>query len=113
MLQSNGWNGTAHFPAESVALYSDPPYTSWHRSVNAIHCDETPGSCYGAVEPVAVERSDGSLLALMRTQTGQLWQASSSDGGETFSKGGPSPLASTDSPCVFTCCCCSNQVFVH
>lgn len=98
MLQSNGWNGTVHFPAESVALYADPPYTTWHRSSNAIRCDTTPGSCYGAVEPVAAERSDGSLLALMRTQVGVLWQASSTDGGETFSNGTASQLASTDSP---------------
>ena len=102
MLQSNGWNGTAHFPAESVALYSDPPYSTWHRSANAIHCDQTPGSCYGAVEPVAVERADGSILALMRAQVGVFWQATSSDGGETFSEGTRSPLASTDSPCVST-----------
>lgn len=100
MLQSNGWNGTAHFPAESVALYSDRPYASWHRSADAIRCDETPGSCYGSVEPVAVERANGSILALMRSQVGVLWQASSTDGGETFSTGAPSTLASTDSPCV-------------
>ena len=98
MLQSNGWNGTAHFPAESLALYSDPPYTTWHRSSNTVRCAQTPGSCYGAVEPVAAERADGSLLALMRSQVGVLWQASSTDGGESFSNGEPSHLASTDSP---------------
>ena len=98
MLQSNGWNGTAHFPAESLALYADPPYTTWHRSSNAIRCAQTPGSCYGAVEPVAAERADGSLLALMRSQVGVLWQANSTDGGESFSNGVPSHLASTDSP---------------
>eukprot|EP01043_Picozoa_sp_COSAG02_P005645 COSAG02_NODE_154_length_33067_cov_38.282092_14_plen_288_part_00 len=100
MLQSNGWNGTTHFPAESVALYSDPPYTTWHRSVDAIWCNKTPGSCYGAVEPVAAERADGTILALMRTQVGVLWQAVSTDRGETFTTGAPSTLASTDSPCV-------------
>ena len=58
--------------------------STWHRSTDAIACEKTPGSCYGAVEPVAVERADGSILAFIRTQVGVVWQAISTDRDETF-----------------------------
>eukprot|EP01052_Picozoa_sp_SAG31_P008545 SAG31_NODE_434_length_15737_cov_10.315450_5_plen_665_part_00 len=85
------------FPSSIISIYADPPYLSWHHS-NAVGCSATPGSCYGAVEPVAVERRDGSLLAMMRTQTGLLWQTTSANFGTTLAPTVPTKLASSDSP---------------
>ena len=85
------------FPASVITLYSDHPYTSWHQS-NPVGCSATPGACYGAVEPVAVEQSNGSLLTMMRTQTGVLWQTTSADAGATLAPATATALASSDSP---------------
>lgn len=85
------------FPSSVITLWSDPPYATWHHS-QPVGCAATPGTCVGAVEPVAVEHSDGSLMAMMRTQTGVLWQTNSTDGGATLAEATPTRLASSDSP---------------
>eukprot|EP01045_Picozoa_sp_COSAG04_P043358 COSAG04_NODE_14174_length_578_cov_0.638831_1_plen_87_part_10 len=54
------------------------------------------------MEPATAERPDGTLLTLIRSQTGTLWGAITRDDGLAPGGGAPKPfptkLASTDSP---------------
>jgi sialidase-1 len=52
----------------------------------------------GLQEPLVVERGDGSLLMLIRTDQGVLYRSESMDGGMTWTPAGPSDLASPLSP---------------
>ena len=54
--------------------------------------------CGGADEPSIVELTDGNLFMLMRTTSGRLYQAWSSDLGDVWSRPEPSPLVSPAAP---------------
>lgn len=63
----------------SFMCYSDDEGFSWHQSAKLVALE-------GAIQPAVVERADGSLLAYMRcgSRVGHLWQATSDDGGASW-----------------------------
>jgi sialidase-1 len=80
---------------EAFCLYSDDDGESWSESSKKIDLPKR-----GAEEPAIVERRDGSLLAMLRTSLGLLYQATSYDRGETWDEPEPTLL---DSPSAATC----------
>lgn len=76
----------------SFVYYSDDGFKTWQQSEDTM---TAPGR--GAHEPSIVELGDGRLFCILRTTTGQLYQAYSEDQGVHWSKPQPSGLPSPDS----------------
>lgn len=88
----------------TTAIYSDDRGETWTPSRNLITAPVYPhfnGNNYGAVEPAILERRDGQIWLLMRSQTGFLWEAHSDDCAETWSAGRTSIFTSSNSPASF------------
>ena len=83
----------ANFPV--VCWYSDDQGATWHRGRQEIVLPRR-----GAMEPVVVERRDGSLLMSIRTQLGDQYRAVSHDGGETWTDVRPMGLVGSESPAM-------------
>lgn len=66
----------------SYTVYSDDNGYSWHESKNVVNLLPVE-----AQEPHVVELKDGRLLMLMRTYSGSVAKAYSTDRGETWSEG--------------------------
>lgn len=64
----------------SLCLYSDDDGATWRQSSRKMDLPKR-----GAEEPAIIERKDGSLLALLRTSLGKVYQSVSKDRGETWS----------------------------
>ena len=77
----------------SVCWISDDEGATWTRGSDEI---SLPG--WGAMEPVVVERRDGSLLMVIRTQLADQYRAESYDGGDTWINLRPMGLVSPESP---------------
>lgn len=75
---------------------SDDDGATWQHS-NTIY---TPKR--GAMEPRVVERRDGELHMLVRTDQGTLWQTGSCDRGVTWTEPSDSGIESPQAPFVFT-----------
>ena len=87
----------AHF---CTTIYSDDAGKTWKQSPAQLTspCNANyNGNNYGACEPVAVERTDGEVWMLMRTQAGFLYESFSKDGAD-WSEAKPSRFHSSDSP---------------
>lgn len=83
-----------------TVVASDDAGASWRRLPVRLTSPVYPdynGANYGAVEPALVQRGDGRLWMLFRTQTGYLYESSSRDG-KTWSEAEPSRFASSNSP---------------
>lgn len=88
------WTEREHIQA--FAFHSDDDGLTWHASSNRM---EVPGR--GAMEPTMVERRDGSILAIIRSGVGVLFEAESHDRGETWSASRATTLVSPQAePCV-------------
>lgn len=74
---------------EAFVYYSDDDGMTWQTSRNRIAMPKR-----GAMEPTMVERKDGSLLAYLRSTVGYLFEATSTDRGETWSEAVPTKLTS-------------------
>ncbi|MCK5801758.1 MAG: exo-alpha-sialidase [Lentisphaeria bacterium] len=85
------WSGAEHFVARMC--YSDDGGRSWQAARTDVDCPMR-----GTMEPVLLERDDGSLLMLMRTQTGNVYEALSMDEGETWGEAVPNSLPSQEAP---------------
>ena len=88
-----------HFAA-SYVLYSDDDGRTWQPNRDGelfIHL-EPGGPCYKATEPSVVEVDPDTLLMIMRTTLGRLFQSWSTDDGETWSRPIPTQLAGTQAP---------------
>ena len=85
-------------PFDSTVLYSDDRGSTWRQARVALQVP-VPDivSAYGAVEPVAVERRDGRVWMLIRTQMGRFYECLSDDG-IRWSRPAPSAITSSDSP---------------
>jgi hypothetical protein len=85
-------------PFQSTALYSDDQGESWRLSPSSLSV-EVPSIVhgYGADEPVVLQRKDGRVWMLMRTQRGRLYESFSADGA-TWSPARPTSLIASDSP---------------
>ena len=70
-------------PNETTAVYSDDDGATWKRSparLTAPVIEGYNGGNVGAIEPSVLERQDGTLWMLMRTQTGFYYESTSRDG---------------------------------
>ena len=70
-------------PNETTAVYSDDDGATWTLSPSRLVApvfDGYNGGNVGAIEPSVLERTDGTLWMLMRTQTGFLYESTSTDG---------------------------------
>ena len=77
---------------------------NWHSMVMSFHDDaetwETFGdlsSPKGVIQPTVVQRSDGSLLMLMRSRDGEIWRSTSEDLGRTWTAASPTDLPNPNS----------------
>ena len=88
--------GETSFPDGQVArlrcYYSDDAGDNWQQGSGDA---EVPG---GGVEPVVVERKDGSLLMIIRTRLSNIYRCESFDGGDTWSVPVPMALVAATSP---------------
>ena len=88
--------------ANATLCYKDRDAASWNLSSTQAPVGHPVRNgvikCDGANEPSSVELNNGSLLTFIRTQTGYLWQALSTDGGATLSAATPTQFVSSDSP---------------
>ena len=80
----------------SFCFYSDDEGASWNRSKTTVRAPMR-----GAMEPVVVERIDGSLIMWVRTQLGFQYRSDSTDQGETWTQALPDfGLLSSESPLI-------------
>ncbi len=91
--------GRARDTAGVIMCYlSDDGGKTWRRSKDAFKGYAPDGSRITVQEPGIVELKDGRLMMYMRTNAGSQYVSYSRDGGETWSRAGPSALASPLSP---------------
>ncbi len=72
----------------SFVLYSDDEGKSWKKGGDADIRGLAPNDRFGADEPAVVERKDGRVMMLIRTDLGLIAKSYSGDGGLTWSAGG-------------------------
>jgi len=84
------WAEGEHFRA--FCFYSDDDGHTWQQSKNRIDLPKR-----GAEEPAIAEAEDGSLVCMLRTTLGKIYQAFSSDRGETWSEAKATVLPSPSS----------------
>lgn len=85
--------------AGAILCYlSDDGGKTWRRSKDAFKGYAPDGRRVTVQEPGVIELKDGRLMMYMRTDAGSQYVCHSSDGGETWSRPGPSSLASPLSP---------------
>ena len=87
----------------STVVYSEDNGASWKQS-NALDFlgKGGTGDHSGALEPVVVERNDGSLWMLIRTTRGEFWESISPDEGTTWSEARATKIVSTSAPAYVT-----------
>ncbi len=91
--------GKARDWAAIIMCYlSDDNGKTWQRSKDPFKGYAADGRRVTLQEPGVVELKDGRLMMFIRTDAGSQYVCHSSDGGQTWSKPGPSPLASPLSP---------------
>lgn len=76
VFQSNSW-----FPFDAFCYYSDDAGKTWQTSKTKMKLPD-----HGAQEPSIVQLKDGSLLAVLRTSLGTVYQSHSRDEGENWTK---------------------------
>ena len=81
----------------SLVFYSDDNFVTWKQSEDTM---TAPGR--GAHEPSIVELKDGRLMCLLRTTTGQLYCAYSSDQGVHWTKPKPTQFPAPDAEPLIT-----------
>lgn len=85
--------GTKNDDFKTVVYFSDDEGRTWQRGRTLLSAPKR-----GAMEPGLVERRDGRVQQIIRTQTGTIWQSLSSDGGDTWSVAESWGIASPESP---------------
>lgn len=81
-----------------MCYLSDDGGRTWRRSRDAFTASDASGKRITLQEPGVVELKDKRVLMFIRTTAGSQFTAHSSDGGETWSKPGPSSLLAPCSP---------------
>ncbi len=84
-------DGKNHFIC--FCYFSDDQGKTWRRGKETVDAPKR-----GAMEPELIERADGSLLMLMRTQMSRNYAAVSSDGGDTWTEAAPFGPAAPEAP---------------
>jgi len=82
---------------DCTVLYSDDQGDTWQLSPSELKVTAPDLSTYGAIEPVVVERKDGQVWMLLRTQHGRFYESLSKDG-IIWSRPRPTRIFSSDSP---------------
>ncbi len=77
----------------SFCYFSDDGGQSWKSSVNRVDLPRR-----GAMEPGVLERKDGSLLMMVRTQFGEIYVSTSTDRGLTWDSAKPWGVKSPEAP---------------
>ncbi len=90
--------GNADSKFVSSVIYSDDYGLTWSASNDVSVVSNETNLESGAVEPIVIERKDGSLLMLIRTVLGAFWYSVSRDGGETWARARPTKITSSNSP---------------
>ena len=75
------------------SCFSDDDGDTWQRSTSEIALPKR-----GAMEPTVVERQDGSVLMVIRTQLGDQYRAESADRGETWAEVRPLGVVGSEAP---------------
>ncbi|MCC7491158.1 MAG: exo-alpha-sialidase [Fimbriimonadaceae bacterium] len=83
-------------PSALVCFRSDDDGRTWRRGLGMVL--PPAGSGAGLQEPLVVERRDGRLWMLARTDRGTQWGCTSRDGGETWDAALPTSIVSPLSP---------------
>lgn len=82
---------------KTVCYYSDDLGKSWRRGQG-----ECSAPKRGAMEPGLIEKADGSVLQIIRTQMGRQWYAESNDGCDTWSEAKPWTVVSPEAPATLS-----------
>lgn len=77
----------------TVCYFSDDDGKTWQRGKGDVTAPKR-----GAMEPGLIEKSDGTLLQTIRTQTGKQWVSESNDGGDTWTEARPWTVTSPEAP---------------
>jgi hypothetical protein len=77
-------------------FFSDDGGQTWQRGKSRVEAPEKSRS--GLQEPLVVERTDGRLMMLCRTDQGSQFRSYSSDGGDTWTDAEPTDITSPLSP---------------
>ena len=85
------WSDREHYTAH--ACFSDDEGETWKRSNNDVDVPKR-----GAMEPYILERTDGTLVMIFRTQLGSVWCAESGDGGESWGRARTFGVTAPESP---------------
>jgi len=72
---------------------SDDEGKTWRKGASTLDLPKR-----GAMEPGVVQRADGSLLMVIRTQLGRIYTSTSADRGDHWTPAEPSDIASPESP---------------
>ena len=88
---SQVWTKNDNF--RTVVYFSDDDGRTWKRSQTLLSAPKR-----GAMEPGLIECKDGSVLQIIRTQTGRIWHSYSKDRGETWSEAAPWTIEAPESP---------------
>ena len=84
---------SAHDRYRSVCWYSDDEGESWHRGQGEVALPKR-----GAMEPAVVERRNGSLMMVIRSQMGDQYRSESYDGGDTWTEPRLMGLVGSEAP---------------
>lgn len=88
---SKVWTKNDNF--RTVVYFSDDDGRRWKRSTSMLSAPKR-----GAMEPGLIELKDGSVMQIIRTQTGKIWHSYSKDKGETWSEAAPWSIEAPESP---------------
>lgn len=85
--------GTEYDQQVCFCYYSDDDGISWKKSAGTVSLADS-----AAMEPGLVERSDSSLLMIIRTRLDRVYQSISTDHGDTWSNAEPMALTAPAAP---------------
>lgn len=85
--------GTKQDDFRTTVHLSDDDGRTWRRGRSWLTAPKR-----GAMEPGLIELRDGRVMQILRTQTGLIWRACSSDGGETWTEATPWNVESPEAP---------------
>jgi sialidase-1 len=80
-------------PFRNVMFFSDDDGRTWKRGSGVVECPKR-----GAMEPGLIQLNDGSVLQIIRTQTGDIWQSRSTDRGDTWTKAAKWTVSAPEAP---------------
>jgi len=93
--------GESEYPGAAICWswtwFSDDEGQTWQRSDNEVYVPGAQGAC-DFEEPAVEQLKDGRILMFGRTRLGRIFQSTSDNQGQTWSKPQPTQLASNYTP---------------